>query len=153
VMAEEFHVRFPSSAAATSGAEKLLGLRLEDQPLMRVEQRGSDLFAACAINSVTSMESPVRRAPAPESPVGAASESERKFGELFAMVHAMRSGKHHPDGMLWVGSGRHRVHAERIPLTAVAPTILRHFGVAPPPQMTGSSVAGPLEQALVATAS
>jgi hypothetical protein len=59
----------------------------------------------------------------------------RRFGELFYMIHTMRSGRHHPDGVLWWRNGRHRVVEERVPLTAVAPTILAHFGVAPPPHM------------------
>jgi hypothetical protein len=153
VMAEEFHLRFPSTEQAAAGAERLLALQLECQPLMRVEQRGADLFAACAIQSATSMDAPITRRPLPsgstttdEGPI-----SENKFGELFSMVHAMRSGKHHPDGMLWIGNDHHRVHEERVPLTAVAPTILHHFGLTPPAHMTGASLAGPLQQALVAT--
>ena len=51
----------------------------------------------------------------------------------------MKSGMHHPDGALWIrGTDRrrhHRVYKERVALRALAPTLLRMFGVAPPPYM------------------
>ena len=146
VMAEEFHLRFHSAEQAASGAERLLALELDGHPLMRAEQRGTDLFGGCAITSATSVHTPITR-PA-DSEGATAQQTGKEFGELFAMVHSMRSGRHHPDGMLWIGNDHHQVHEQRIPLTAVAPTILRHFGLTPPPQMTGAASAGLLEQAL-----
>ncbi len=61
--------------------------------------------------------------------------ARRPFGELFNMVHSMRSGRHHPDGVLWIRNGRHCLVENKIPLTAIAPTILAHFGLRPPPCM------------------
>jgi predicted AlkP superfamily phosphohydrolase/phosphomutase len=49
----------------------------------------------------------------------------------------MRSGRHHPDGVLWVRNGRHEVVSEKVPLTDIAPTILEHFGVECPAHMSG----------------
>jgi bisphosphoglycerate-independent phosphoglycerate mutase (AlkP superfamily) len=51
------------------------------------------------------------------------------------MIHTMRSGRHHRDGVLWVRNGRHRVVRDRVPLTAIAPTVLRHYGVQAPAHM------------------
>ena len=53
------------------------------------------------------------------------------------MVHTMRSGRHHPDGVLWIGAGHHEVVEERVPLVDIAPTILAHFGVEQPEPMQG----------------
>ena len=60
-----------------------------------------------------------------------------RFDELFYMIHTVRSGRHHADGVLWVRNGRHEVVAEKVPLTDVAPTLLAHFGVAQPDYMGG----------------
>jgi hypothetical protein len=61
---------------------------------------------------------------------------------MFYRLEAMKSGMHHPDGMLWIRSagGKHRVHHEKVPLTAIAPTILDFFSVPRPAHMCGSSV-------------
>jgi hypothetical protein len=61
--------------------------------------------------------------------------ARQRFSELFNLVHTMRSGRHHPDGVFWVRDGHHHVHRDKVPLTAVAPTLLAHFGVAPPETM------------------
>ncbi|MGH7594429.1 MAG: hypothetical protein ACRELE_11360, partial [Gemmatimonadales bacterium] len=49
----------------------------------------------------------------------------------FYLADGLKSGMHHPDGILWIRGAdhRHRVHAERIPLRAVAPTVLAMFGI------------------------
>jgi arylsulfatase A-like enzyme len=35
----------------------------------------------------------------------------------------MKSGCHHPEGVLWVRTGRHAVHSERVSILDVAPTV------------------------------
>ena len=63
--------------------------------------------------------------------------ASREFEEVFYRIHTMRSGRHHPDGVLWDRTGSHRVVPGKVPLTDVAPTLLAHFGVEPPPAMRG----------------
>jgi predicted AlkP superfamily phosphohydrolase/phosphomutase len=53
------------------------------------------------------------------------------------MIHTMRSGRHHPDGALWVRNGRHEVVPGRVPLTDIAPTVLAHYGIDQPDHMEG----------------
>ncbi len=52
------------------------------------------------------------------------------FFSHFAELEATKSGGHHPDGCFWMQTGRHREIGEKISILDVAPTILRHFGVA-----------------------
>ena len=94
---------------------------------------GRNLFAGCRFTDVRVLDRPVLRV--------AAMALDRPFRELFYMVHTMRSGRHHPDGVLWVRDGQHRVIADRVPLTAVAPTVLAHFGIAPPEYMASEPLA------------
>ena len=43
----------------------------------------------------------------------------------------MKSGQHHPDGMMWIRtpSRNHKVLEEKVPLISVAPTILKLYGL------------------------
>ena len=70
-----------------------------------------------------------------------AADSERavRFFDVFYKVEGMKSGMHHPDGMLWVRTPekRHQIHRDKVPLESIAPTILEMFGVTPPSYMKG----------------
>lgn len=126
VMAEEFHLECPTIEAANEAEERLLDLTLDGEPLILVERKDSNVFAGCRINDPAALDRQVRR------------ERDgvcQRFGDLFYMIHTMRSGRHHPDGVLWFRNDQHRVIEERVPLTAVAPTILAHFGIRPPDHM------------------
>jgi hypothetical protein len=52
-------------------------------------------------------------------------------------MDVLKSGFHHPDGMLWVrGPGRrHRVHSQKISIRTIAPLVLSHFRVEVPEWM------------------
>ena len=54
--------------------------------------------------------------------------------DVFYKVDGVKSGMHHPDGMLWIRApgARHAVHPTHVPLATVAPTILERFGVPRP---------------------
>jgi hypothetical protein len=128
VMAEQFHLDFADESAAEAAQGRLLALTVGRQPLMTLNRDGKSLFAGCAITDATAVDHLIRRN---------GNGSERKLGEMFHMVHSMRSGRHHPDGVLWIRNGRHRVIGEKVPLINIAPTILSHFGVEPLPSMKG----------------
>jgi hypothetical protein len=56
------------------------------------------------------------------------------FFEVFYELDDIKSGYHHPDGMLWVRfpDRTHVVHKERVSLRSIAPTLLQMLGVARP---------------------
>jgi len=126
VMAEEFHLECPAEEAADLYEERLRGLEVDGEPVMKVERTGRNLFTGCQINDTAVLDRPVVRR---------SDGASRRFGDLFYMVHTMRSGRHHPDGVLWVRNGTHRVVEQKVPLTGIAPTVLAHFGVAQPEYM------------------
>ena len=70
-----------------------------------------------------------------KSLINPADNSEVEFGKMFYMIHSMRSGKHHPDGVLWIMNGKHKVVSEKISLMRIAPTILSYFNVPTPDYM------------------
>jgi hypothetical protein len=128
VMAEEFHLVFASASAARQGQEALASLKVNEKPLLRLENRGHTLFGGCAITDPLAMRAHI---------VGFDGQPHQ-FSDMFHMVHSMRSGRHHPDGVLWIRDGRHQQVLAKASLVDIAPTILERFNVPLPSHMKGS---------------
>jgi hypothetical protein len=128
VMAEEFVVRFPSESAAAEGAERFEQLTVRGEQLLSFANEGSYLVGGCAVTDAGAQGERVEMA---------GERRDETLGDLFYPIHTVRSGRHHPHGVLWWRSEAHRVVAEPVPLTAVAPTVLSVFGVDLPEYMTG----------------
>jgi hypothetical protein len=132
VMAEQFHLVFGSAESCQRGETGLRDLFLEGRPLMTVRRESEDtLFCGCDINDARLVDKLVTR-----RGDGAA----KPFGELFYMIHTMRSGYHDPGGLLWIGNGRHEVVAEKVSIADIAPTILKAFDVQKPAHMRGEAL-------------
>jgi hypothetical protein len=134
VMAEQFHVECFSPEQAELAESHFRDLFIENEPLMAVRREGSSLFAGCRVTDTAVLDRPVLRR---------SDGACRRFGELFHMVHSMRSGRHHPDGVLWIRNGRHCIVEGKVPLTAIAQTILDHFGVRAPSYMKEEPLLNP----------
>jgi hypothetical protein len=128
VMAEQFHLECPDDEAAAVAEHRFRDLALDGEPVMAVRREGKNLFAGCRVTDTALIDRPITRQ---------LDGKRRRFGDLFYMIHTMRSGRHHPDGVLWVRNDRYEVLDEKVPLTDIAPTILEHFGVDCPPHMSG----------------
>jgi hypothetical protein len=127
VMAEQFHVRCGGPQLAHTTEVLLRDLTLDGgEPVLELKRQGDKLFAGCRLTAPDL---------AGRTVVRKSTGATASFGELFYRIHTMRSGRHHPDGVLWDRTGEHRVVAEKVPLTAIAPTVLAHFGVTPPATM------------------
>jgi hypothetical protein len=123
VMAEEFHVYLDSETAALETERCLAALRVGDRAALAVRRDGAGLFCGCKIHGAL---------PARATVCGPAGEAP--FLELFYQVEGLKSGMHHPEGMLWIRTPEraHRVHWERLPLTEVFPMLLGLLGVPVP---------------------
>lgn len=126
VMAEEFHIECRDETNAARLEQCLQDLTVDGAPLMKVQRTGASLFAGCNIMTAAAPDCMVQRR---------RDGATKPFNGLFYMVHTMRSGRHHPDGVLWIRTGRHAVATDKVPLTAIAPTVLSCFGVQPPAHM------------------
>lgn len=126
VMAEEFLLSFLDEAAADDVIARLKDSRIGDEPLFRIQRSEAIRFTVgCAIYDWSPDQGMITLPDAKQVP----------FEELFVRIHTIRSGRHHPDGCFWVQSTTPRRVEEKIPLTSVAPTILRLFGVDVPAYM------------------
>jgi len=125
VMAEQFHIVCRDADTAKRVHARLSDLSVDGRQLMFIRLEGSNVFAGCSVvdNSADGRQ------------VRGSDGKTAGFDELFYRIHTVRSGKHHPDGVLWIRNHSPRVVPEKVPLTSVAPTILAHFKVAPPASM------------------
>jgi hypothetical protein len=132
VMAEEFFLTFPDEAAEDEGMKRLSEARIGDEPLFRSQQNEPLRHKiSCSVNDWYAAGDALATLP---------TGKQERFDKLFYRIHSLRSGRHHPDGCFWVQSTAPRRVEEKIPLTSVAPTILRLFGVEPPSYMKQPAV-------------
>ena len=124
VMAEQFFVSFADAAALDNAMKLLSESRIGDEPLFRIEQTEPLRVNICC--SVNDWSAPG------ETVVTLPGDKQERFDDLFYRIHSIRSGRHHPDGCFWVQSRAPRRVEEKVPLTSVAPTILRLYGVDAP---------------------
>lgn len=136
VMAEEFYLRFKDEDATSQAVDQLLGVKVGEEVVFKVDRRDCDsLLTGCKVH----------RAVGPnEALYDRDGKHLGRFNDLFYQIDAVKSGKHHPDGMLWVRRPlrKHVVHSEKLPLRAVAPMILDMFGVERPGYMQATGPQG-----------
>lgn len=131
VMAEDFFIDCRTSEDASSVIGKLEGLRVDGEQAMRIRHEGNSVWTQCVVTTSDINDLAV---------VNESTGSTMPFRELFQMVHSMRSGRHHPDGVLWIRNGTQHVHQEKVSLSDIAPTILELFGVPQPESMLGQAL-------------
>jgi hypothetical protein len=134
VMSEEFHLRFGNERDAADAAERLSALRIKGRPAMQVERRDTNVFSGCIIYSQLEHDAVLE---------GGSNGKSTPFFRLFYQVESLKSGMHHPDGILWmrVPGSRPSVSREKVSLRDVPPTILSMFGIEKPQYMTGKVLA------------
>lgn len=139
VMAHQFHLYTESEDAARVAEQQLLALTVNGRQAMAVVRSGNEVFSGCHVYDDL---------PADTQLVVKDTDRRTGFFSLFYKVEGMKSGMHHPDGLLWIREPGRRPsrHAEKVPLSAVAPTLLELLGMPKPSAMKGSSVLGPAGQ-------
>jgi hypothetical protein len=87
-------------------------------------------MVGCGIFEALPPEARVRRA---DTDMSAA------FFELFYRIEGLKSGMHHPEGMLWIRrpGGVPGKSGEQLALETIAPTVLSWFKLEPPAGMRG----------------
>lgn len=135
VMTHYFHCTFEDEQAATAAAVKLRALEAGGTQVLNVEQKGMDLFCGCKI--YTSLDSSL-------TIESTATKAKTGFFKLFYRIEGLKSGMHHPDGILWVRTPdrSHRVHTDKVPLERVAPMILDMFSISAPSTMRAKPLDG-----------
>jgi hypothetical protein len=128
VMSDCFNIRFESESSATTAREQLARFRVDGTAAFFVEQRGASLYSGCRIRKLVPKDAVL---------LSDGSGPSALFYDHFYKIDGVKSGMHHPDGILWIQrpDRKHRVHPEKVPLTTIAPLILDMFSVAKPESM------------------
>lgn len=131
IMSEQFNVHFDSEGDARRASERLLALRTEGRQTMLVRQTGDTVLTGCFIHDQLAKEAVLN---------GSVSNQPLPFFRLFYKTEGVKSGMHHPDGILWIRKPgvEPELHPGKVPLLDVAPTILNLFGIQKPMYMRGS---------------
>jgi hypothetical protein len=134
VMAHQFQIDFDSEQAAIEAETKLHMLRYVDGRSALMVNRSRDrILCGCRIIDEVDRDAVLRLG-----------ESGRAipFFELFYRIDGIKSGMHHPDGMLWIRtpSRRHHVETAKVPLLSVAPTLLEMLGLPKPSYMAAEPI-------------
>jgi hypothetical protein len=134
VMSEQFHVYCPRAEDLDDVAERLRSLRAGDRPVLHLQPHEGGFMVGCGLFDLAALDSVVVRGD---------TAATAPFSELFYRVEGMKSGMHHPEGMLWIRSpqGHHREVAEPVPLKSIAPSVLRWLGMPVPSHMKGAELA------------
>lgn len=141
-MSDRINLTFESEAAAAAVMERLRSLHLvcgdRREQVFMVRQNGPSLFAGVKILQI----------PPPEAELSTRfANAPRLFSELFYLAQNVKSGKHHPDGLLWIRrpDRRHVELREKLSLRQIAPTLLALCDV----RGGGRFALPPLAQAMV----
>ena len=137
VMAEQFWLEFDSPAAVDAAAERLSMITVDGQPAMKIVKEGNSVFSGFQLRNKilpdTKLVSGVTSTP---------------FKEIFYEIEGLKSGMHHPEGMLWLRDAQFppAKYERRVPLEAVAPTILDLLSVPVPQHMHSASLLHPVAE-------
>ena len=127
LMAEVFNIQLRDEDAARRVESKLGEIRMGDRQAILVQRKDSLLNVKCQLHERQPEDAQLRRADG----------TTAAFHELFFELEEVKSGMHHPDGMLWIRKAGTvpRRHENKVPLAAVAPTLLQLLSLPAPPQM------------------
>jgi hypothetical protein len=119
VMTHQFRLRFSSPETAANAARLLTALRSDGAQVMGISDHSEDGFVfGCSISRQLAESAVIARPGTNET---------LRFFDLFYQIDGMKSGCHHPDGMLWLATGEAR-NAGRCSILDILPTVLTAFG-------------------------
>lgn len=135
VMSDQALLRFADEESCARAERVLQSYRLCGAPAFFCQRTGASVMVQCQWNKAL-----------PENArlVQDGTGRQVPFAAVFYSMDVIKSGFHHPDGMLWVRRpGREHVrHGEKLSIRAIAPLVLRHFKLPVPEYMTGAAAAG-----------
>jgi len=135
VMAEQFWLEFSTHEQVEAAAKVLDAITINGEKAFTVSIEDTALFTGCTIRSKIAKDAVM------ESPANGASIA---FYDLLYAIEGMKSGMHHPDGLLWIRDARiSKSSNPRVALESVAPTILEMLGVRIPASMKEPSLLAP----------
>jgi len=121
VMTHQYRLRFADGAAAEKALAVLRRLKLGAETVLGARLSGTDIHFGCQIYDRLEGDREIAGVPGRNEPL--------YFFDLFYAIDAVKSARHHPEGVLWLRTGEHEVHTEPVSILDIAPTIYDLTGV------------------------
>jgi hypothetical protein len=120
VMTHQFVAHFADEAQAARAKDVLSRLTVGGHPVFSFDpsEPGTLYFG----NQVHTLVEPGSRITVSNDP-----DTGLDYYEVFYRINEMKSGRHHPDGCLWIRNGRHERHQEKVSILDILPTILAMY--------------------------
>jgi hypothetical protein len=120
VMTHQFSAHFADEAQAARAKDVLSRLMLDGRPVFELDpsEPGTLYFG----NQVRTLVEPGSRIITSNS-----SDTSFDYYEVFYRINETKSGRHHPDGCLWIRNGKHERHQEKVSILDILPTILAMY--------------------------
>jgi hypothetical protein len=121
VMTHQYLFRFNSCHEGEEALAVVNRIMLGNNRVFGATLSGSDMYIGCEVYEALRKDGEIEGISGCNDPI--------RFFDLFYTIDAVKSGRHHPEGVLWIRSGHHEVHAERVSILDIAPTIYDLMGV------------------------
>lgn len=123
-MTHQFQIRCANAEDLEDARRVLATVTCEGKAVFGFDKsEGDSIYIGCPLHEMVDKEARI---------VVEGRNQTTNFYDFFYMIDATKSGFHHPDGALWVRTGSHNIHREKVSILDVFPTLLQHFGVAAP---------------------
>jgi hypothetical protein len=121
VMTHQYRLRFADGAAAEKALAALRQLKLGEETVFGARLTGTDIHFGCQIYDKLEGNGEIGGVPGRTEPL--------YFFDVLYSIDAVKSARHHPEGVLWVHTGQHAIHSEPVSILDIAPTIYDLMGV------------------------
>lgn len=120
VMTHEFLIHFGSPAEAEQARRRLGAITSNSKSVFNFDpSEPKSVYLSCQLRT----EIPL------DATLTFGDGKTTKFFDHFYQIEGMKSGRHHPDGCLWIRNGTHKVATDKVSILDVLPTILGFFGL------------------------
>jgi hypothetical protein len=121
VMTHQYRLRFANGAAAEKALAVLRRLKLGAETVLGARLSGTDIHFGCQIYDRLEGDGEIAGVPGRNEP--------RYFFDLFYAIDAVKSARHHPEGVLWLRTGEQAIDTQLVSILDIAPTIYDLMGV------------------------
>ncbi|MGH7044863.1 MAG: hypothetical protein ACREE2_00565 [Stellaceae bacterium] len=133
IMTHMYMMRFVDRATAERAAVACRAPLVGDRQIFAAELSGeASLCFGCQIFDTVEPDAVLSGVPGHNGALG--------FFDALYPIDAVKSARHHPEGVLWIRGGEHRVHREPVSILDIAPTVCELVGAGGATSWTGDSL-------------
>lgn len=122
VMTHQYLLHFPDQETRDHATKRLRQVSVDGEVAFQVDPMdGNKLYFGCQIRSHLGTDARLS--------IFQTHHSYPAFFDVFYQIDGIKSGCHHPDGILWFKTGQHTQHAGKTSILNIFPTVLECYGV------------------------